>query len=472
MIIDRLSWVVFLIAVAAAPVFFGGNVPLGWSISAVLTGLSLLLLAGGSIVSRKPLPVPLRSVMIPLILSAVVLLIAVVQVLPIVPTSWKHPLWREASIVLDSDFAGFISLSRSATLEAVWVTLTIAIAYWLGLQHGQDPAHARRLVEVIAVLAALNAVYGMFEVVIGRNNVLWFNNSGFKGRATGTFINPNHFAAHLSVGFACAFACCLAAVQSGGRWQRYDGVKRLAGLGLAVISAGARFGSLMILIAAGVALSGSRAGFLFLAIVTATITLLLILRSKAKSRTVPFVIGSAVVAMLFVGMLLAGDTLDRRLADVGTDNSVSSRLLMNTYALRIIADSPWLGFGFGAFEQVFPMYRDSNLPWGTTMNAMHNSYLEAAIGLGIPGAVCLVLACAWIFVRCLLGALRRRRDALAPIAATAAIGVIALHALVDFSIQIQGIAYVLAALAGAATAQSWGSREPQRVVRATGLTRG
>jgi O-antigen ligase len=160
-------------------------------------------------------------------------------------------------------------------------------------------------------------------------------------------------------------------------------------------------------------------------------------------------------------MLMAGDTLDRRLAGVGSDDSVNSRLHMNSYALRIIADNPWLGFGYGAFEQVFPMYRDANLPWATTMNAMHNSYLEAAIGLGVPGAIMLIGACGWVVVRCAVGSVRRRRDALAPMAATAAIVVIALHAMVDFSIQIQGVAYVLAALAGAATAQTWSSREPQ-----------
>jgi O-antigen ligase len=464
MSIDRLSWFAFLVSVAIAPIMFGGNVPLGWSLSAVCVGAALLLFTLALAFEHTTIGVPLRRVMVPAVLMVLVVCIAVLQVTPMVPEAWKHPLWREAAMVLDLDVPGIVSLSRSATIEAIWITLTICAAFWLGLQHGREPARARRLVEAIAFFAALNALYGLFEAVTGRNFVLWFNNAAFKGRATGTFINPNHFAIYLSIGFACAFTCLIAAVQSGGDWQRYAGRQRLAALGLAAISAGARFGSLMLLIAAGVALSGSRAGFAALIIICVVITVILIVRAKSRPRWALIGTGAIVIAVLLVGMLATGDTLDRRMAGVGQDDSVSSRVLANSYAFRIIADSPWFGFGYGAFEQVFPMYRDAKLPWATTMNAMHNSYLEAAIGLGVPGAVFLITACGWVVLRCAIGAVKRRRDALAPIAATASMIVIALHALVDFSIQIQGIAYVLAALAGAGTAQTWSSRDTGVVV--------
>jgi hypothetical protein len=288
MTLDRLSWIVFLIAVGAAPVIFGGNVPLGWSLSALLSGLSLVCLSIGLAFDGKALPVPLRQVALPAALMAMVLLIAALQISSLVPETWKHPLWREAASVLDADFAGVVSLSRSATIEAIWITLTIATAFWLGLQHGRAPERARVLVQAIAIFAAANALYGLFEVVIGRNNVLWFSNVAFKGRATGSFINPNHFAAYLSIGFACAFACCVTAVQSDGALQRYSGLQKFAALGLAVISAGARFGSMLLLIAAGVAFSGSRAGFAFLVIIAAVIILILVLRSKPQSRGVLF----------------------------------------------------------------------------------------------------------------------------------------------------------------------------------------
>jgi hypothetical protein len=60
--------------------------------------------------------------------------------------------------------------------------------------------------------------------------------------------------------------------------------------------------------------------------------------------------------------------------------------------------------------------------------------------------------------RCFWGALQRRRDYLAPAAAVAATVVIGLHILVDFSIQLEGIAMTYAGLLGAGFAQSWSSR--------------
>jgi O-antigen ligase len=459
MLLDRLSWLVFVGSVALAPVFFGGNVPLGWSLTALLAGFAMVLQASARAVNGESLAVPLTRVAVPLALFTPVLILILLQILPLVPDSWKHPIWHEAADVLDSPFAGTITLSRSATLEAFWITLTVAVAYWLGLQHGRSAARAKMLVEAIAVFAAINAVYGLFETVSGHHHVLWFDNVVFKDRASGTFINPNHFAALLSIGFACGLTSLISAVQSGGAWQRYNGSQRIAALMLAIINAGARHGMLLILIVAGVAASGSRAGYAFLLVAAVIVLLILFLRGRGQSRKISAIAGVVVIAVLLAGVLMAGDNLDRRLAGVGTDDSVATRLHTNGYGLRIVADSPWFGFGFGAFEQVFPMYRDGDLPWFQTLNAMHNSYLEAAIGLGIPGAVLLIFACGWVVVRCARGAIVRRRDAIAPIAATAAMTVIALHALVDFSIQLQGIAYVLAALAGVGTAQTWSSRD-------------
>ena len=464
MSIDRLSWGVFVASIALAPVVFGGNVPLGWSVTAVLAGLALVLHAVALANSGQPLAVPMRQIIVPIALFVPVLAIMVAQTLPLVPAAWKHPLWAEAGEVLDTTFPGAITLSISSTWEAFWVTVTVAAAFWLGLQHGRQPARARFMVEAIAVLAAVNAVYGLFETVSGHHHVLWFDNVAFKERATGTFINPNHFAAFLSIGFACGVTNLIAAVQSGGAksgrsWQQYSGSQRFAALGLAVIDAGARHGLLLIVMIAGVVMSGSRAGYAFLFLSAVVVLLIQGLRGKGRSMLLLAGTGGLVTVLLITGLLLNGDTLDRRLAGTGNDNSVTSRMQMFGYGLRIVADSPWFGFGFGAFEQVFPVYRDADLPWWQSLNAMHNAYLEAAIGLGIPGAVLLVATCGWIGHRCWHGAIKRRRDALAPIAAATAITVIALHACVDFSIQIQGVAYVLAALAGAGTAQTWSSRE-------------
>jgi uncharacterized membrane protein len=74
-------------------------------------------------------------------------------------------------------------------------------------------------------------------------------------------------------------------------------------------------------------------------------------------------------------------------------------------------------------------------------------------------ALVLFVGFAALVFQCIKGALTRKRDRLAPGVAVAATLVVACHALVDFSIQLQGIALAYAALLGAGYAQSWTSRE-------------
>jgi hypothetical protein len=60
--------------------------------------------------------------------------------------------------------------------------------------------------------------------------------------------------------------------------------------------------------------------------------------------------------------------------------------------------------------------------------------------------------------RCVLGAINRQRDSIAPIVATAAALLVGVHALVDFSLQIEAVALTFMALLGAGVAQSESSR--------------
>jgi O-antigen ligase len=90
----------------------------------------------------------------------------------------------------------------------------------------------------------------------------------------------------------------------------------------------------------------------------------------------------------------------------------------------------------------------------------HNTYLENALELGIPAAAMLCLAIALIAVQCFLGVGRRRRDFVFPALACAVSVQVAVHSLVDFSLQIPAVAAAYALVLGLGYAQSWSSDVP------------
>jgi len=137
----------------------------------------------------------------------------------------------------------------------------------------------------------------------------------------------------------------------------------------------------------------------------------------------------------------------------------SDRLAVYRLTLISILDLPWTGFGYGTFKTVFPMYRDASLSFFGIWDKAHNTYLEIIQGLGIPMAALLFVMLSVLVARCAYAALVRPRGATAPLVATSATVIVALHSFVDFSMQIQAVALTWTAVLAAGNAQFWSSAQ-------------
>jgi O-antigen ligase len=113
------------------------------------------------------------------------------------------------------------------------------------------------------------------------------------------------------------------------------------------------------------------------------------------------------------------------------------------------------GHGLGSFSQVLPLYADVK-----TFNSdkAHNDWLEAVFELGWPAALLWFAILGSLALRCLIGFFRRGRDQVYPLVGFCACVLVGLHSLVDFSLQIPGVAVTYSALLGVGIAQSWSSR--------------
>jgi len=213
-------------------------------------------------------------------------------------------------------------------------------------------------------------------------------------------------------------------------------------------------GAFVILVA--LLLSGSRGGIASTAFglfVLGALTLRLRKQKFAEQREAIIVVGALLVAATF---LVFGDAVLGQIAQKGFRDE--SRMAVYIITMRSILAAPLIGYGYGTFADVFPMFRDQSVSsWGQWQLA-HNTYLEVLQGLGLLFGSMLVASVALLVLRCVKGATRRQVNETLPCVAASVAFLLGVHSLVDFSLQIQAIAITFMALLGAGVAQSDSSR--------------
>ena len=120
--------------------------------------------------------------------------------------------------------------------------------------------------------------------------------------------------------------------------------------------------------------------------------------------------------------------------------------------------APLLGYGYGTFADVFPMFRDQSVSTFDTWGLAHNTYLEVFQGLGLLFGSMLVASIVLLVLRCVKGAMTRQENEMIACVAAGVAFLVGAHSLVDFSLQIQAIGMTFMALLGVGVAQSESSR--------------
>jgi O-antigen ligase len=160
--------------------------------------------------------------------------------------------------------------------------------------------------------------------------------------------------------------------------------------------------------------------------------------------------------LMLATVLAFGDTLVGNLEERGISDA--NRMSVYVLTFRSILDVPLLGYGYGTFADVFPLYRDRSLGTNGTWGQAHNTYLEVLQGLGMVVGAMLIACVVLLVLRCLKGTRRRQEHAIVPQIAVGVACLVGAHSLVDFGLQIQAITLTFMALLGAGVAQSESSR--------------
>jgi O-antigen ligase len=421
----------FLLLVLSAPALLGANRPVAWSALALGMGVLLLAWAAAS-GGAGAAPVPLRRLApaaLPLLLAAGW---AALQTVP-VPPVLRDSLWTEAAAALGQPLSARISLAPEEAGTGIMRLITYGAVLLLGTQFGHSARRESAILWAVALAGGAYALYGLVVWADGNRTILWMAKWAYAESLTSTFVSRNSYATFAGVGLCATLALLARAV-----------TKRTG----ASANAAAVLLSLALLITAALLLTGSRGGTGSAFLAAVAMAILGLCGAEALRPRLAF--GGSALALLAASTAVLGSGVIERLAPEATQEW-GGRSGIWAGAAAAALDRP-LGGGLGAFADFFPAYRDLalGLEFGSIDKA-HNLYLELSAELGLPVAAALVAGVGWLALR-----VTRASLSASPGAALAAAGasvLVAVHSLLDFSLQIPGVTASFMLLLGAGLGQ-------------------
>lgn len=424
---------VMVAGVLVSALALGANRPVSWL---ALSGGALALFAVQMIIDlgdRAAVRLWWRVAPIAALYLGVVLW-AVVQTLPIPVEGWAHPSWQEAATRAGISGQGSISADPAATWHGVLRYLGYAAVFWIAARGASDLARVKRLVDVIALFSVGLALYGLVVWAVGTNPIA--GDESYPGMVKASFVNRNAYAFHAGLGaMACVTALAFRLPQSyGDKTMRRAALRDLVDM---LLGEGRWYLVGFVVILTALFLTGSRAGTAVSLIGLAIILLQTFGHTGGSMRWL--VLG--VLALPVAGLMLSAQGLNQRLSE--HDPIEDQRIIVYERVWHGITDLPLTGHGLGAFHDAFRQYVPPHFT-GNEWDLAHNSYLENAFEMGVPAMAALTLALALIGFAVWAGLSERRR--MRPVMAygLAVFTAGALHALVDFSLQMPANAALFA----------------------------
>jgi O-antigen ligase len=420
--------------VLLAPLPLGSNRPLPASALAAAVGALLCVWGVRALLAHSPAMVAVRAIWPAAVLFGLAAAWAAVQAVPVTPPALHHPYWSTAREVLGVPYAGAISVNPAATSTRLMGLLAYGGILWLALQCCRPRARAHQVLFALAAGGLLYAAYGLYAAF----------GSG-TGTVTSTFVNRNSYATYAGMTLFCGLGLVLREFTR----QARGGLSLRATLWemLARLDHRMAIGVLTCLVA-GSALLLTQSRGAFVALCAALAAFVGSLRRMALMTSGTSFKAAAVVSLglLFGLIALAGEEILGRFT--AADADALNRLAYYRTTWDAIWDRPLLGTGYGTYADAF---RAHNHPGTGTyfLDKAHNSYLQIIMELGWPAAAALYSGLVLLVLSCLRGASGVYQAVLVSCSV-----LVAVHSLVDFSLEMPANAATYALLLGVGCAQS------------------
>ncbi|WP_168990572.1 O-antigen ligase family protein [Aureimonas flava] len=427
--------------------------------------LGALLLAGTALLLGSLSPPAeartFRSFRLALVMAGGLAAFLLLQSWSFVGNPLANPLWSFVSRLAGIP-GGAVSVDPAATLDAAFLLVSPFVFYAAALALFPRDEGALRLLFWLGAFGVAFALFGIAQVAFFPRRLLLVEKTDYLDSLTSVFVNRNTAGTFLGVASLIVATLAVRALPRRGGERHMPtpraGERRPAAWPLVLAA-------FVVLIA--LFLTRSRGALLSTMVAVIAVAPFLILDRNGRSRTAHpaswrralLAFGTVALAVLLVAGLFGGLTI-YRMEVHGVDGV---RLCLYWSALDAFGQNWRFGAGFGTFASVFPMHRTAGCvsPTDVILRA-HNVYIEGLVGLGVGFVPVLLLGYAHVLANLVRGLRQRRRLRAVPLLALGAVILVSLHGLVDFSVQIPGMAAYLATYLAAATTISLGRGRERR----------
>ena len=393
-----------------------------------LVGVALVALFVGQLRAGERMRVGASA-----ILPAVFVLICALQLVPL-PASIRNAIDPAGGELLANALEPIhghpLSLDTPSTWRELGKAAAVLAVFLFAYHLGSGRRAPRRMIYTVAGGGIVAMLLGLGHAAIGEKSIFGVFETGSKLFVVGPFINRNHTAEFLEL---AAFACLALALLARNRW--------IVRGWLAGASA----------LAAGAVSTLSRASVLALAVGGLTFAVLArggsADENQAQHRAISW--GKVLLVATFGAVVLAGALGAGALMDRLTTADLNREIRPSLWAdaVSVVRAHP-AGIGRGAFEYVYPAYQNPQAikaPTSLRFPFVENGPLQLLIDTGWIGLVLVMVAAGFLIRELARSGLGRAEAALV----AGAVAVLT-HNLLDFGLEMSGIAVPFAAVLGTA----------------------
>jgi|GEM_PF-4448497 len=380
-------------------------------------------------------------------LVGVTLILVLQQLLP--SSGGSGDLWQQVQALTAHDAGSFALYDKSAWMQGIGRLLLFISIFTSSLFIGSSESSTRLFLQALLLSGTFCLALTFFIATDNGVPSTTFNSY------THGFVNPNSASGYLGVMLLLAMAQSVRFFKIPVKTFRKIFIYLIDQLNIVAIMKGCLLLFALLLSLAGLFMTGSRGGILLTLACAALFSFIIMMKLQLQPRIRQTII---VATMVVMGGILVwsftnfGQVALDKLNTSGLNSN--SRFDIITAVAPMIADHPLLGVGLGSFPDVFQQYRPTNVSSDGIIDKAHNSYMEFAAEMGIPALLMLLAALGWMGRRLYEGVKQREERYVLPALGLAIWLYAALYSLIDFPLQIPGLAALFIAITTVCVSQT------------------